>query len=488
MKRLTTLLLLFPLLSLTVQAQNLQAMFSYKTFYSPENGPYIETYLSVNANSVKYTKNASVKYQGTIQIGLIFTDASGIAKHSDKYNLLSPEVTDTNNIQFNFLDQQRIQLPNGKYKIDLSIVDKNVPEKPYQTSDMVALEYYGNIAAVSDIQFVDSYSPSTAPSIITKSGFDLVPYVDNFFPSEAKSIKFYAEVYNTDLLFAGSTYLVSYFIESAESKQVIENLRGFSKEKAEKVNVLLREIPLADLPSGNYNLVVEARNQQNEQFARNTVYFQRSNKIVLPISSDIRQMDVSNTFASFITNRDTLAEFINSLHPIASSLEQTFLANQMKLADLKLMQQFFYDFWARRSPVSPEKAWFDYRQEVIKVNHEYGTKIRRGHATERGRVYLKYGAPNTISKSYVEPSAYPYEIWHYYRLSAQSNRRFVFYNPDLVTNDFILLHSDAQGEPFNNQWEMIIHKRDTQTRDFDEENKGADYFGNKAKENYTIPR
>ena len=183
-----------------------------------------------------------------------------------------------------------------------------------------------------------------------------------------------------------------------------------------------------------------------------------------------------------------LTEHINSLHPIASPLEKTFLNNQLKLADEKIMQQFFYDFWAKRSPVNPEKAWLDYYADVRKVNAEFKTPIKQGHATDRGRVYLQYGAPNTITKSYNEPSAYPYEIWHYYKIGDQSNRKFVFYNPDLVTNDFTLIHSDAQGEPFDNQWKLVIYKRDTQSRDFDEDNKEQDYYGNQLDDNFNNPK
>ena len=109
-----------------VQAEqrNLQALFSYKTFYSPDKGPYIETYLSVNAQSVQYKKNAHNKFQGSIEIQITFSNETGV-KYANKYNLLRPEVDDTSNIQFNFLDQQRVQLPNGKYDIGLSITDKN---------------------------------------------------------------------------------------------------------------------------------------------------------------------------------------------------------------------------------------------------------------------------------------------------------------------------------------------------------------------------
>jgi GWxTD domain-containing protein len=469
-------------------AKNLQSLFSYKTFYSPENGPYFETYLSVKGNSVNYSKNANGKFQGSIEITLRVSDATGI-KYTDKYNLLSPEVADTSNLQFSFIDQQRIPMANGKYKVEMAIHDRSNADKSFNVSQMVSLEYYNNIAAVSDIQFVDSYSKTTEPTILSKSGYDLVPYVDNFFPNAMKSLRFYAEVYNTDKIMGTSPYLLSFFVESAESKLVIENMKGFTKQNPEKVNVLLRELPISDLPSGNYNLVVEVRNQQNELIAVNSAYFQRSNVVMLGADNDFSKVNIQNTFASYITNKDTLIDHINSLTPIANSLEETFLNNQMKLADVKLMQQFFYDFWSRRSPVNPEKAWMDYHTEVLKVNNEYGTKIIKGYNTDRGRVYLKYGAPNTITKNDNEPSAYPYEIWHYYKLENQTNRKFIFYNPDLVTNDFTLLHSDAQGEVYNDRWQLDLHKRDTQSHNLDSDgNKGNYFYGNKADDTFKNPR
>ncbi len=469
------------------QTKNLSALFSYKTFYAPECGPYIETYLSVNSQTVSYIKKANGKFQGAIEVGITFTNGTEI-KYSDKYNLLSPEVDDTTNIQFNFLDQQRISLSNGKYRMELSITDKNSKQKSHTVSENVSLEYYNNIVAISDIQFVDSFVKSETASIITKSGYDLVPYVDNFFSSKNKTLKFYAEIYNADKILGESSYLISYYIESSESKQIIENLKGFSKQKAAKVNVVLREIPLADLPSGNYNLVVEVRNQQNELLATRSSYFQQSNKVKLPtIASDYRQTDISNTFASYITNKDSLIDFISSLHPISNPLEINFLNNQLKLADVKIMQQFFYDFWVKRSPVNPEKAWIDYRQEVIKANQSFSTPIKKGYNTDRGRIYLKNGSPNSMTL-HNDPGSYPYEIWHFYKLGTQSNRKFVFYNPDLVTNDFVLIHSDAQGEISDERWQLIVFSRNTQSRNFDVKSRETDYFGNEVNDNFINPR
>jgi len=47
--------------------------------------------------------------------------------------------------------------------------------------------------------------------------------------------------------------------------------------------------------------------------------------------------------------------------------------------------------------------------------------------TDRGRVYLKYGPPNIISRKLYEPSSYPYEIWHYYVLGDNQRNKNSFF-------------------------------------------------------------
>ena len=73
-----SLFIIFLLSSITLTAKNIQAFLSYATFSSPDNGPYIETYLSVVGNSVVFKKNANDKYQGTIEISMIFRQGEKI--------------------------------------------------------------------------------------------------------------------------------------------------------------------------------------------------------------------------------------------------------------------------------------------------------------------------------------------------------------------------------------------------------------------------
>ena len=49
-----------------------------------------------------------------------------------------------------------------------------------------------------------------------------------------------------------------------------------------------------------------------------------------------------------------------------------------------------------------------------------------------------------------------------------SNKRFVFYNPDLVNNSYRLLHSDMVGEQQNYRWQLALNKRDNQNTNIDD--------------------
>ena len=177
--------------------------------------------------------------------------------------------------------------------------------------------------------------------------------------------------------------------------------------------------------------------------------------------SDIGSTEIANTFAEKITNADSLKEYINSTYPVANGLEKAFIRESLKKADLKMMQQYFYGFWTSRDQKNPELAWNFYKEQVNKVQVNFGTPVKKGYQTDRGRVYLQYGPPNTRSdQQNMEPSNYPYEIWQYYTMNNnQRNRKFVFYSPDMVTSDFILLHSDATGEINNPRWKIDLRNR-----------------------------
>jgi len=160
MKRIFYLLtIIFLVTGSNLQAKKLRARLSYASFYAPSTGPYLETYLSVIGNSVVYVKNSNGKFQGSIQVNTVFKK-DGEIKYADKYNLLSQEIEDTNLVDFNFLDQQRIPLPNGEYTFELTIADKNATDAPFNNSQPISINIQNDKVDISGIEMVESIKPT----------------------------------------------------------------------------------------------------------------------------------------------------------------------------------------------------------------------------------------------------------------------------------------------------------------------------------------
>ena len=481
-------LVLFILLNIsTINATNISAFLSYATFDSPD-GPYVETYLSIDANSIIFKSLENGKFQGTVNILMTFSENQQI-KAFKKYELKSPEIADTMERNFQFIDQQRFQLANGKYEFALQLSDANKPTepalKPY--TQTVEVSFPKGKPAISGIELVKKYTRSDQPGELNKSGFDIIPYVLSFYPKTIDKLIFYAEIYNMNQSVGeGQKFLLSYYIETLENTQLVKDLAKKRKETAKDVVVVLTELDIANLPTGNYNLIVEAINQQNEVVASNKIFFQRSNPYARLNLDDLAVGNVTNTFVDKFTNLDTLKDYVSSTYPISSALEKNFIKGQLKDGDLKTLQQYFLGFWQRRNSADPEKAWKEYKYQVEVAEHNFGTPVKRGYQTDRGRVFLQYGPPNVRAERYNEPSNYPYEIWQYYAIANQTNRKFVFYSPDMVTSDFFLLHSDAIGEVHNQRWQVDLRSRIYQTVDITDD-QVINSWGDMQEDYWTLP-
>lgn len=485
MKKSIFILVIF-CLPFIMEGRNLWAFLTYSTFNSPE-GPYVETYLSVAGNSVKYNKTVNGKFQATVNILITFKQNNEI-KAFKKYELNSPEIDDTTKVNYEFVDEQRFQLPNGTYDFELQITDKSKLVQPVPYSQSVVVDFPSDKPSFSGIQLVKSFAKSEVPKTITKSGYDLVPYVYNFYPGSEGKMIFYSELYNMDkILPEGQKFVLSYFIESFETHMTLFEFARVKKDIVRPVGVILAEFNIENLATGNYNLVLEARNQQNEIVASQKNFFQRSNPQAKLTFTDLTSENATNTFADRITQLDSLKEFISCTFPISSGMERAFIKDVLKTSSQQELQQYFYGFWLRRNQNNPEQAWLGYKVQVKIADFNFKTPVKKGYQTDRGRIYLEYGPPNTRSERPSEPSTYPYEIWHYYTLSnSQRNKKFVFYSPDMVTNDYFLLHSDAIGEIHNYRWQIDLQSRTYAPLDIGD-TQPINTWGDMAKDYWDLP-
>ena len=485
MRTLLTLLLIGSTM-FSLSAKNLVAYFNYNKFYAPEQGPYLESYLTIVGESVEFAQVESGYYQANVEVTLLLRQDGEIVDFK-KYNLTSPEVAAGGFTDF--VDQQRFALKEGTYELEIEMLDLNLPDaKPFSASQTLEIAFPSGEIALSDIQLLKSYKKATEPSTFTKSGFDLLPVANAYFDEQATELAFYAEVYNTDqVLGQDMGYLVNYYIETFDKERTLGNFFRFDKTKASPVNPVLHKFDITELGSGYYNLVVEVRDKENVLIRNQKIFFQRLREEMGMSMESLASADVTNTFVALYSEADTLREHIFSLHPIASDLEKQIIDRQIATAELQTMQQFFYSFWYNRNTTDPKSEWEIYEAEVEKVEKLFGTRNKHGYQTDQGRVYLQYGAPNTITNRPNEPSAYPYQIWHYYKVGKFNNKRFVYYSEQLVATEYTLLHSEIPGEPKDYRWQFRIQKRQNEGGNIDDPN-GTNHYGGRTDDLFSLPR
>jgi len=453
------LIIIFVSFFVIVKSQNLQVYYNQSTFWSPQYDEYAEVYLAFTGATTKYIKNSNNKFNSELSVLITYSQRNEI-KQFLKYNLKSPEINDTNLFYPNFIDIQRFKINSGRYKLNINIFDVNDSLNSISYTDSVVIKKVNDIS-FSDIEFVESFKKTTLNNIFFKNGYNIIPYVYNYYPENILSFNFYTELYirNTKIK-TGDGLLIKYYIEprSNNRKYKLENYIKTERRKAEKINVIMGNFNIAKLPSGNYNFVIECINKKNEIICENKLFFQRKNKIVDDKFKNITSIKIENTFIDNQKDINILTNYIKCLFPIMESKQITHALKQLKLKNIEWMQKFFYSFWYEKNRYNPEEEWLKYKKNVDFVNRNFSTQIKKGYETDRGRIYLKYGKPNNIIKREHPVDSYPYEMWHYNSTPKKGNVKLVFYNSSMVKNDFVLVYTNLTDEASNSNWKSIIKK------------------------------
>jgi GWxTD domain-containing protein len=441
------------LLLLFQQSQAIRCFTDYNVFFlpkavSPENsGPYLECFFELDGPTCKkYFQNNSYFIGAQITIS--------IAKENKiigfkKIDLSFPLNQDTEH----YLAIERIPISNGLLDLEIEILDLGDSlSTPLKMTDQLEVLNLDKGAFFSDIQWVGGYSITKDDNPFSKSGMDILPHLSDVFQKDEKNLNAYFEIYNTDQYFGSGAFVYSYEIQDKMGKSVPGTLR-IKRESSMPVIPVLIAVNLESISAGEYVLLVELKDKENQLILQ-----QKKSFIRLGNQAGIDETAAVNSFAAAYKDSLVLYEHIRSLQPIAQNIEKSMIEGMAEYPIWRL-QGFFYQFWYKRNPMSPETAWRNYEQEVKACQLEFGTKIKKGWETDRGRIYLQYGKPSTRVIRNNDPDYWPFEIWHYYQTNNNlHNKRFLFYNTSL-NGDMELLHTDVPNEITNFDWKNLVRSR-----------------------------
>jgi len=432
-------------------AEKFRVNINYLVFHLSEDTSYVEMQFLFLGNGLIYKQNASGLHQATTGVKIQFTNEKTAQVINGQYSFSSNAYKDTSSAKENSMyNLVRILLPQGTYRMQITAFDANDSvTAPLIHKDEVKIDFDRKKVCFSDIQTFSDLTVAKEESYFSKYGYDYTPYFSTFYPENIAKLLYSVEIYNLDKEDSEKKfYAVSYIVQDGVNGTILDAFQQEKKLQNSIQNIVIQSFPIDSLPSGNYNLVIDVKDEQGVLYGRKSMFFQRSNPSVVFV----------NTARIDDLPFDTLKQYLDYIYPIATKEERYFIS-QVRLSDYAAIGDFFQNFWYKRNSNNPQEEWFKYYKRVLQVNKNYSTWGRvDGYKTDRGYYYLKYGPPNYIEYYPSEVNSFPFEIWTYYDFAAtgRSSVYFVFYEKDLVSKDYRLLHSNASSELYNPRWKQIL--------------------------------
>lgn len=454
------------------QDKQLKVFLKENQFYTEEHGSYIEVQLSFTGHTVNYIEHEG-KMIGEIEITQIFSRNDSIFS-ADRYLLACPPIIDS--IYEDFYDIQKYVLEPGKYDYELIISDVNSTLEPLSVKKPVEIKNLAGLSTSTIVQAESIRLNAEELSIYSKAGYDVVPMTGSYYPTEMQNLLYYMEVYNTDKYLKDSIYIVEQKLVDKAGKQDLSEYTRYFRYRTSPLQPVAKVIDISMLPTGAYTVELNILNREKEVLLQTIYDFDRNNtEQVNDLAYESVILDPA--FRESVTE-DSVAYYVGSLIPISRPAEVRNIIRLLKEKDREKNFRYLQAFWKDISPTNSYEEWAKYKAQVQLVERLFATTYQVGFETDRGRVYLEYGMPSSIIEEVSSPSEHPYEIWQYDRIKQYSNRRFVFYNPTNLGNEYRLLHSDMLGEIQNFRWRHVLNKRNTPSHDITDPNDGViDHFG-----------
>lgn len=435
-----------------IYANTLDTYITINRFFQIETKQnYIELSYFIPSNVVEYKLNENNKIQAKLKISLrIIKDDKEIS--SKVYVLQSQEFNTFNDINSNLKDVIKLLAPaNDTVSLKIDIMDINNVNSSFNRTTDIYIPEAKNIF-LSDIMLISKANKNELDNPFNRNGLLVMPKFLNYYPTEITDIKFYCEFYQ---LKQKQNYFVRYLLTN-EDGIYVDGYASHKRIEKKSYDAIISGFDISKLPSGNYYLYIELKDENNEIVEIKRTFFQRNNKnkdVVKNKNIQKNELEViTNNFARKY-NLANIRHHCLALAPISSTFERATLESFKNSTDTTLMQNYFFSFWKERNPKEPEAEWMAYAKKLQFVEKTFTTISNRGYETARGVIYLTFGKPED-TKLYRKGEEF--WLWNYEKLNGQGNVYFIFVNKDKITDDFVLEHTSLKGQIHSKKWSDFL--------------------------------
>ena len=408
---------------------------SYKNLID-DKGNFTELYYSIPYEKLEFSESENT-LTAMFELSLTVKNHSGeeILSRESKQGIQTAITDQKNRRQLQITDILKFYINPGVYTFEFEISGEGVISDMYYESEFTAPDYSKSELQLSQIEICSNITTDKNVEKYIKNNLMVYPNPSRIFNLKQAVVFFYAELYNLEYDEQDSTiqeYSLSYRIINSRG-DTVKTYPEKRNKKAGKTSVIANILNLRKYEAGEYTLILNARDEATLKTTQQTTTFSLES---IPYITE----EYANSFRKMVTY-------------IASESELD-IFDQLNLIG---KQTFIEKFWQRRDP-TPEtfenefKLMYFQRWEFVKVRYANEAPGLEGWESDRGRIYLKHGAPTDIERSVSDVQLRPHEVW-YYESDKFGTKKFVFADARMQGR-YILMHSESpdQEEVYNPNW------------------------------------
>lgn len=416
------------------------------SFRARDNQTYQEFYYSLPFSELTF-QNASRGLTDSINVKIQILDSLEQVLVTDSWPLLI-KTKNWKEIQGRFLpDQFEMTISPGIYRLQMEIYEIHTGKMATANLDFEAVSFIEPGLTISQIQFSSKISSDSSQSKFVKNSLNVLPNPKRVFGKTLPVLYFYTEVYNLSESESSGQYAVSYQVTDLNGK-VVKKFPSRTKKKRGDRALEVGAVNLATLDNAAYFLRVGVKDlDSGDSVAVHRGFWNK-------IEQTPPQVVTLENNATSAIKKMTDAE--RELH--FRQLKYILPAPQIKLYE-KLTpegrERFLITLWQGLDPeltTVENEFWDEFRERVRYANQHYTAAFQDGWKTDCGRILIRYGIPNDITRRDVRGHAKPYQEWFYNR---EGGFRFIFVDEEGL-GKYRLIYSSIETEYTDPNWRYLL--------------------------------
>ncbi len=356
----------------------------------------VDVYVQVPIDVVKFIRKGDA-YAGSFTVSVLITNDDGALIREESWERTLEQATFEGTVKPGASDvsHKAISLDPGDYQFELILEDRVSGRDFRQTKKIHVRKFEANTFNASDILLVGSVEEKNGRK-------QVAPQINPNLVGLSQGISLLYELYNPfEIGAVRILYRVKKRYELAIAQSETQRVRRGA-------NSFLTTIGAENLSVGSYTL--EMTVTRTDDTTETGVLARATKQFIIEWLSAGSPVSIAD-----------LDEAIEQMKYFASSDD---IDHIMDAPDEKEKKARFEAFWEMRNPepgAKSNRAMIEYYRRVAYANETFKHYID-GWKTDRGMVYIIYGAPSAVDRHPMDVETKPYEVWEFYDIA----KRFVF--------------------------------------------------------------